>query len=414
MTQKMGHGVHVAPLRTLLLMALVSSVGLAACSSAAAPPRAGAATAGAGGAPGRLLEVGPGKQFATPSAAAKAARNGDTVEIAAGVYKRDAAIWRANDLLIRGVGGRAHVMADGADAEDKGIWVIKGKNTVVENIEISGAQVHDRNGAGIRQEGAGLTVRNCYFHDNQNGILAGKNPASEIVIEHSEFANNGEGDGQTHNMYIGNVGKFTLRFSSSHHADVGHNVKSRARQNFIMYNRIMDERDGTASYAIDLPNGGLSYIIGNIIQQGPKTDNPTLVAYGAEGLSNPIKDLYVINNTFVNDGPPKARFLVVRQAARTVLITNNIFAGPGTVLVGPGTLNHNLVSSAPGFADAAQFDYHLTARSPAIDAGVDPGAGDGFALTPTQQYHHPLGGEPRPNVGGLDVGAFEYDSGTRK
>lgn len=413
----MVHGVHAALLRTLLLMTLVSNVGVAACSCAAAPPRTGAAAAGAparAGASARVLEVGPGKQFATPSAAAKAARNGDTVEIAAGVYKRDAAIWRANDLLIRGVGGRAHLMADGADAEDKGIWVVKGRNTMIENIELSGAQVHDRNGAGIRQEGAGLTVRNCYFHDNQNGILAGKNPASEIVIESSEFANNGEGDGQTHNMYIGNVKKFTLRYSSSHHADIGHNVKSRARQNFIMYNRIMDERDGTSSYDIDLPNGGLAYIIGNIIQQGPKTDNPTLVAYGAEGLSNPIKDLYVIHNTFVNDGPPRARFLFVRQAAATVLITNNIFAGPGTVLVGPGTLSHNLVSSAPRFADAAQFDYHLTAGSPAIDAAVDPGAGDGFALTPTQQYHHPLGAEPRPTVGALDIGAFEYDSGTRK
>jgi len=406
MTLKTGPDVQMALLRTLLLTTLVSSLGVATCSCAAEPGRRGAA--------GRVLEVGPGKQFATPSAAAKAARNGDTVEIAAGVYKRDAAIWRANDLLIRGVGGRAHLMADGADAEDKGTWVVKGQNTTIDNIEFSGARVHDRNGAGIRQEGAGLTVRNCYFHDNQNGILAGKNPASEIVIENSEFANNGEGDGQTHNMYIGNVKKFTLRYSSSHHADIGHNVKSRALESFILYNRIMDERDGTSSYDIDLPNGGLSYIIGNVIQHGPKADNPTLVSYGAEGLSNPTKNLYVINNTFVNDGSPQARFLFVRQAAGTVLITNNIFAGPGTVLAGPGTLSHNLVSNAPGFADAAQFDYHLTAGSPAIDAAVDAGTGDGFALTPTQQYHHPLGAEPRQTAGGLDIGAFEYDSGMRK
>jgi len=34
--------------------------------------------------------------------------------------------------------------------------------------------------------------------------------------------------------------------------------KSRAYENVILYNRIMDEPDGTSSYNIDLPNGSLS------------------------------------------------------------------------------------------------------------------------------------------------------------
>jgi hypothetical protein len=234
----------------------------------------------------RVLEVGPGKAYTKPSAAARAARDGNIIEITAGVYEGDAAVWRANNLTIRGVGGRAEIKAKGADAEDKGIWVIKGKNTTVENIELSGARVHDRNGAGIRQEGAGLIVRNCYFYNNQNGILANRNEESEILIENSEFNDNGEGDGQTHNMYIGKVKRFTLRASYSHHADIGHNVKSRAMENFILYNRIMDEKTGTSSYAIDISNGGTSYVIGNLIQQGPQTDNFTIVTYG-KGSATP-------------------------------------------------------------------------------------------------------------------------------
>jgi hypothetical protein len=65
-------------------------------------------------------------------------------------------------------------------------------------------------------------------------------------------------------------------------AKIGHDVKSRARENYILYNRISDGPDGTASYEVDLPNGGLSYLIGKVIQQGPRTDNNTIVSYGAE------------------------------------------------------------------------------------------------------------------------------------
>ena len=92
--------------------------------AATAPPQGGGKAASSQS--GKILEVGPGKQFTRPSQAAKAARDGDVIEIAAGTYAKDAAVWRANNLTIRGVGGRAHMRADGADAEDKGIWVIKG------------------------------------------------------------------------------------------------------------------------------------------------------------------------------------------------------------------------------------------------------------------------------------------------
>lgn len=129
----------------------------------------------------------------------------------------------ANGLTIRGVRGRPHLKANGAHAQGKGIWVIQGRNTTVENIVFSGARVPDQNGAGIRQDGVGLTVRNCYFHDNQNGILGGGGDG-DVVIEYSEFAANGHGDGQSHNIYIRRVKSFTLRGSYLHHARVGHNV----------------------------------------------------------------------------------------------------------------------------------------------------------------------------------------------
>jgi hypothetical protein len=160
-----------------------------------------------------VLRVGAKRELKRPSAATQIARDGDIIEIDAGTYDGDAAIWRQHRLTIRGVGGRAHLRANGAHAEGKAIWVIKGNDTTIEAVEFSGAKVSHRNGAGIRLEGASLTVRDCFFHDNENGILTGANPASDIVVEHSEFAHNGFGDGYSHNLYIGSVRSFTLRFS---------------------------------------------------------------------------------------------------------------------------------------------------------------------------------------------------------
>jgi hypothetical protein len=353
------------------------------------------------------LQVGPGRDYQKPSQAAAAARDGDVVEIASGVYSGDTATWRASNLVLRGIGGRAHLKADGHNAQGKAIWVIAGSNTTVENIEFSGARVPDRNGAGIRQEGAGLVVRNCHFHDNEEGILTGANPASEILVESSEFAGNGFGDGLSHNMYIGKVGKFTLRCCYTHNARVGHLVKSRAMENYILYNRITDE-GGTASYEVDLPNGGKTFLIGNMIEQGAKSENSTIVSYAEEGGSNPSQHLYVSHNTIVNDRGGGVFVRVAGSAPATAtLIVNNAFAGPGTLLSGAGTMRSNLLLPDKDLPRRAGFDYHLAAGSAAIDAAGDPGSADGFSLAAACQYVHPLSSEPRTPAGQAEVGAFE-------
>lgn len=356
----------------------------------------------------QTLRVGPMHELRTPSAAAKVARDGDTIEIQAGVYAGDAAVWRQNNLTIRAIGGRAHLRADGAHAEGKGIWVIKGANTTIEKLEFSGAKVPDRNGAGIRLEGVGLTVRDSYFHHNENGILAGPGLESDLVIEHCEFAYNGFGDGQSHNIYAGTLRSFTLRYSYVHHAVVGHNVKSRAIKNFITYNRIMDERDGRASYAIDLPDGGLSIVMGNLIQQGPANENRTVVAYGAEGYKSPLNELYFVNNTVVNDDPRGGRFFFIRPGADAVRIANNLFAGLAELGAGKAEFRSNRRAGKADFADPANFDYRLRPGAAGIGRGSDPGSTYGFALRPSSEYQHPLKMRSRSAFGRLDLGALEY------
>ncbi|HVZ72841.1 MAG TPA: right-handed parallel beta-helix repeat-containing protein [Polyangia bacterium] len=356
------------------------------------------------------LSVGPGKTYAAPCAAFAAAHDGDLVEIdAASSYAGDVCAIAPSHLTIRGVNGRAHVDAAGKNSGGKAIWVIQGADTTVENVELSGASVADKNGAGIRQEGAGLTVRGCFFHDNEDGILTAG--GGEILIEGSEFARNGAGDGYSHNMYIGHEKKFTLRGSYSHHAKIGHLVKSRADENDILYNRLMDEADGTSSYAIDLPNGGTSIVVGNLIQQGPMTDNAVILAYAEEGATNTKADLYVVNNTFVNDRG-SGTFLHLATGAAPAVVRNNIFLGGGTVIDQAGaTMQANFTTGDPLLVDRAGFDYHLRAGSPCVNAGVDPGAAGATSLAPTLEYVHPEMTAPRPVVGALDIGAYELGTG---
>ena len=203
----------------------------------------------------RTWRVGPDRALTAPSQAAAVAGDGDTVLIDAGTYDGDVATWTQDDLTLRGVGGRAHLRAAGRSAQDKAIWVVAGDRTRVDRIELSGATVPDQNGAGIRQEGTDLTVTRSWFHDNQNGILTGADPDSDIVIRRSRFFRSGAGDGYTHNLYVGAVRSLTVTGSWFWGADVGHELKSRAARTTIVANRI-DDADATASYSIDVPGHG--------------------------------------------------------------------------------------------------------------------------------------------------------------
>jgi hypothetical protein len=365
----------------------------------------------------KIYKVGAGKTYTLPSQVANLVNNGDTVDIDAGTYS-DCATWTQNNLLLRGVGGMAHIKD--VVCSGKGIWNFSGTNITTEYIEFSGAANPDLNGAGIRGQGGAFTVRYCYFHDNENGILCNDPVAgtSDVLVEYSEFANNGQGDGYSHNMYIGNMKNFTLRYCYTHHAKIGHEIKSRAQNNYILYNRISDETTGTASRNIDLPNGGLAVIIGNLIEQGPNSGNSNMIGYGLEGLSNPApQNVYLVNNTIVNDRSGGS-FVNIQSGTGLLKMVNNIFAGSGTLISGTATTLDtmtNWVSSAfstLGFANASNYDYQLLATAKVIGKGSNPGTEGSYSLTPVSEYVHTGNRHNRPVNGTIDIGAYEYVQAT--
>jgi hypothetical protein len=357
--------------------------------------------------------VGPARQYTQPSQVANLVAAGDTIDIDPGLYPGDVCTWTADRLLLRCTAAPlqyAHLRADGQNAGGKAIWVIKGDSVQVQGIEFSLCQVPDHNGAGIRAEGQHLFIKYCFFHHNEMGILTNNDPEAEYVIEHSEFAYNGYGDGYSHNVYVGKVKRLVFQYNYSHHGKVGHLLKSRARYNIIRYNRLSDEPGADASREIDLPNGGVAIITGNLIQQSAESQNDNIVGYGMEGLSNPgPHHLILVHNTLVNQRP-SGRFVQFPAGLDTLTLWNNLLAGPGALVDAPAWPTHtdsagNLIIpnlNMAGLADYNQFDYHLLATSPALNAGApNP------PFAPVYSYLHPMQGQVRTPEGAPDAGAYE-------
>ena len=364
------------------------------------------------------LDVGSARQYKTPCAAVAAAHDGDVILVDSGTYTGDVCAFHQNNLTIRGVSpvNRPIINANHTAADKLGIWVPWGTDFTAENVEMEGAYVPQANGgnaAAIRERGKNWTVRNCYFHDNQNGILEGNIRGSKLLIEYSEFARNGvkegESSGYTHNVYIGDAGSLIFRYNYSHDAVIGHLLKTRAGLNYILYNRITGQ-NGTDSYEIDVPNGGTTYFIGNLVQQGPNSQNPAMLSYLEEGVTpnNPGKDLYVINNTFVNQLPRSTTFLNIAKADTVpVVVQNNIFYGSGTLVTQQNARMKSNFTGQPKFVDMNSFNYKLSAGSGAIGGATNSGASpEGYSLTPAFQYVHPSCGETRQNA--RDIGALAY------
>jgi hypothetical protein len=140
------------------------------------------------------LLVGPGGAFHQPSAAAAAARPGDTIHILPGTYY-DCAVWRADDLTIEG-SGEATRITDRM-CEGKAIFVVTGRNARIRNLTLARARHLDGHGAAIRAEGRNLSLDGVLIEDNQDGIFAPGLAGGRLLIERSTFRTNGAAPGST-------------------------------------------------------------------------------------------------------------------------------------------------------------------------------------------------------------------------
>lgn len=260
----------------------------------------------------RILEVGPGRAFRMPSAAAAAARQGDVIRIAPGVYQ-DCAVWRANGLVIEGEDAERVVIGD-RTCLGKGVFVVAGNDVTVRGVTLKGARSDDANGAGIRGEGINLTVERVRFVDNENGILMVGVPRGALLVRDSTFIDNGScARACAHGIYTGVLELLRVERSRFFATREGHHVKSRALRTEVLDCSIEDGPRGTASYLIDVPNGGAVLLRGNRLLKGPHSSNRSAaISIGAEGVDRPTPEIRIEANVFTLEG-----------SYRTVLVTNH-------------------------------------------------------------------------------------------
>jgi len=287
----------------------------------------------------RTLQVGPDKPYKLPSAAIRDAGDGDTVQIAAGNYV-DCAVASANNLVIEGLGANASAVLADKTCADKAILITAGTNITIRNLTLTGARVPDHNGAGIRVEGKGLTIEKVKFIDNENGILTGPMPGSTITIRDSEFTRNGSCEGScAHGVYVGGaIALVHIEHSRFFGTRRAHHLKSRALRTEVIGCDIRDGPAGTASYEIELPNGGALVARDNTFEKGPQAENHTaVIMIGSEGVTQPTPEITVENNTVRNDGSFPTIF-VDNMTATEARLKGNKLSGTIEPLHGDGTV----------------------------------------------------------------------------
>jgi hypothetical protein len=374
----------------------------------------------AAAAPGQtVLTVGPGKEYQTIAAAVQAAANGDLILVQPGTYTNDFADI-SRSVTIAGAGGLVTIDAAEAPPNEKGIFVIDA-SVQIDNVVFEGAAIpvsEGGNGAGIRYQGGAMVLHNDAFIGNQNGILAAavdNLPVNTITITGCTFDNNGNSTGPdagfTHNCYISTgVTTLTATHDVFERANVGHELKSRAQTNIITNNIFYDGPTGTASYSIDLPDGGRDTVSGNIIEKGPEAENDAIIHFGGEGIPYAGSTLSITGNTIINDLGANAVLLLNQTTIAASIMHNTLdkFAG-ATIGQGVYTQSGNVdqngdpiaPSSSGSFAPGTNLDDFSQDSSPhtvTLTSQTGVLGGGGLLTVFTQAGHVTVVG----GAGGLD------------
>ncbi len=331
-----------------------------------------------------------------------------------------------SNITVKGVGGRP-VIDMGADHSvsvwGKGTCTItpSSSNITLDNLEFKGATGRDvdpwndteYSGAGIRWDGGGmLRVVNCVIHDCDQGILGTTAQGGEFLLENSVIYENGapHPSGLRHNIRVGtNVGgvdKATYRYNWIYNATQAYDIKTGTRTNYILYNRLGDEvidmsteppTTGGGEAIIDIPKGGLTYVMGNLIIKGFTAQYGCSLRYGGEGLDPGYSSQsFIVYNTFMGErSTGYNEFLRIAAGPSPAVVADNAFihynsgdqlySGPvnGSVLGsniavyehwGQAAADVGMVNYQPS-PQSPWLDAHLVGTSLAIGAAMVPGSG---------------------------------------
>ncbi len=359
--------------------------------------------------------AGPPNSGRTLADALRQAQDGDTIELLSGDYPGGVLIEQRH-LTLRGMPGAKAPVIKGDDKPGaaQALWIVRGGQVTLQNLEFRGARSSDGSGAGVRQEGGSLSVERCTFFDNEHGLLSTNDEKAELRIDASVFGAAPKVVGGLHHLLnVGRIAKLSISGSRFQQGFEGHLIKTRARENLITYNFIHDGVRGGASYEIEIANGGLATVVGNVIGQGAESQNPVMLAYATEDRAWDKNALYVAHNTFVNYGwLPGWVMRVVRAhlpADTPVRAVNNLVAGPAVFWLGAsGDFQGNRHATLGMLRDIDTGAFELPAGSMWRGSGVDPRNIGGRDLSPKAEFEWPIGTKPlSPERSTWAPGAFQ-------
>ncbi len=409
---------------------------------------------GGGSVRAAIIAVSPNDPAAVNIAKMEGAGPGDEVVVAPGTYRfrlyleghgtaEQPIVIRAADPQDRPVWDlQGNVTASfpgsyGGGDRGRSIWQFTGSHYLVSGIVFrNGTDGGTGDGGGVRLKFSdGVTIRDCLFQFNDNGI---QGAGANTVVEHCELDRNGDPGSHdaSHNVYV-HGGDFTLRYSYVHDARRGQNLHIRANHAVIEYNWIAR----STSYMGDMMPCTMApcdadqtmLLRGNVFLVGAQeNDAQIFVMYNDQGFAGKGFHLTMVNNTIIGNGD--GAYLVhftnssaaLNRVQEAVLDNNVVF--DVTRIFGvdaPGVANwrasgandwigenatsttglvNGVTGTDPGFADAGAMDYR-----PGPGSALVGNASSTVADLPSREYYRDevvtARWRWRPAV--ADIGAFE-------
>jgi hypothetical protein len=349
-----------------------------------------------------------------------------------------------NPITVRGVmdGNQRPILEPAVGQEvDRGFFYMWDTDShwVFENLEfrdLRGLNVlYSPNAGGMFILGDDVTVRNCTFHDCDQGISSAS-LAEGTLLENCEFYSNGSdlNLGYAHNMYM-NDASLTVRGCYSHDAYGGMLFKIRSEHHVLEYCWL--ENDGSEQCIANAASGNANNALwrGNVFikRTTPGGQRRMLSFDDGTGL---IGTATLINNTIISATTSDIYLTSASSNACDLVLKNNLFAGPsdmlldwngGGVITGtnncfrtamspdvPAGVVDSVFSDNPGLVDLAGRDLHLLSSSTCVGAGINnPTYLNELAQwvdgTPLYEPTTILAVDVRPSDAMLDIGAYEWD-----
>ncbi|HRI71274.1 MAG TPA: hypothetical protein PK156_43875, partial [Polyangium sp.] len=405
-------------------------------------------------------QVGPGKTYTNLGDVVNLLQPGDIVEVTGdqtypGGVTFDQPGTTAAKITIRGmrVNGKRPMISGGNNTIEAAA-----NHYVFEGLDLTGGTSRC-----FYHHADDIVLRDSIVHDcPKQGILGADNGSGTLLLEYTEVHHCGGGTFD-HQIYMatnevdypGSV--FRMRHCYVHDANGGNSVKSRAERNEIHYNWI----EGAVYHELELigpdPAGGVgetqaredSQVVGNVLR---KRNTFSVVRFGGDGTGQSNGRYRFVNNTVLTLPNGSAVFRLfdgiesleahnnvffaldggvvnlVRQVeavwttGSSIIVGSNNWAINGSTNV-PTAWTNTILGADPGFMNVAVDDVRLAMTSPLVDAGATMLMGP-----PQQPFPNPLAAPqfhppqhaveasgtaaPRPVVGTIDIGAYEFGMGT--